>query len=105
MDFFKMDNWFLVFMFIVLGGFFVWAMQYILAGLKDSIHSLDESFQRSAEKVEKLIQELFVHRNDHETRISILERQCIKHVDEITAHGGRRWYDPAHRDKDQKEYL
>ena len=76
------DTWFLVICVCALGGFFVWAMQYILSGLKQSVDKLDGSFQKSSDKMEKLINDLFCHRNDHETRLSVLENRCeIQHGD------------------------
>ena len=93
------DTWFLILTIVVLAGFFVWAIQYIFSGLKESIHNLDQSVKSSAEKMEKLIDELFNHRNDHESRIVALETTChMRHGSDdhnpARMSGGRRYYDP-----------
>ena len=96
------DTWFLVVLVAALGGFFIWAMQRILAGLEGSIGKLDASFQKTAGKMETLIEELFSHRNNHENRIVALETRCdMQHGIVPQNHtpqrqsGGRRAYDPA----------
>lgn len=106
MDFLKsVDTWFLIGAVALLGLFAVWALKYILAstigGLKESVAKLDASVQKSGEKMEKLIDELFNHRNDHEKRIAVLETRCdIQHGEESyqtkRQSGGRRMYDPLH---------
>ena len=93
------DTWFLIIAVVLLAGFFVWAIQYIFSGLKESISSLDKSVKESAAKMEKLIDELFNHRNDHESRIVALETTChMRHgADDYSGtrrSGGRRHYDP-----------
>jgi hypothetical protein len=106
MDFMKsVDTWFLIVAVALLGGFFLWAAQYIFGGIKESIASLDSSVQRSAEKMERLIGELFNHRNNHENRIVALETRCdIQHGDDFHStrlQPGRRSYDPAHFPQEQ----
>ena len=100
MDFLKsVDSWFLIISVALLGGFFLWAVKYIFEGVKQSIDDLDNSVKESAREMKQLIQELFIHRNDHEKRLVALETKCsYNHDDEHIpprASGGRRWYDPA----------
>jgi len=64
-DFLKsIDNWFLVLAVTVLGGYFLWSIQNLFADLKQSI-----------EELKSTIKELFMLRNDHESRIKALEVQ------------------------------
>jgi len=59
------DNWFLVFLVIVLGGYFLWSVQKMFAGLQETILEL-----------KNLIKELFEDRNDHGERIKAIEARC-----------------------------
>lgn len=101
MDFFKtVDTWFLVIAVTILAAFFVWAVQYIFNGLKESIAKLGATFTESFSRLEKSITELFNHRNDHATRLVALETKCaLHHNDDAVIPqrmvGGRRPYDPA----------
>lgn len=102
MDFLKsVDTWFLVLAVVILAIFFVWAVQYLFNGLKTSIENLGISFQNSVEKLEKMISNLYAHRNDHESRLVALETKCVwEHGVEPPAYNhprlspGRRTYDP-----------
>jgi hypothetical protein len=70
------DVWFLQFLIFalasglaILGGYAVWSLRGLLQGLQHSIDKLDRT-----------IQELFEHRNNHADRIKALETRCaIKH--------------------------
>lgn len=94
----SVDTWFLIVAVTVLGGFFLWAVKYIFDGVKTSIDDLDNSVKESTREMKQLIQELFIHRNDHEKRLTMLETRCEMHhgeYDNARNSGGRRWYDPA----------
>lgn len=84
------DAWFVNFIVIVLGCYFVWSVRGILKDLKDSIKDL-----------KTVIKELFEDRNKHEVRIIALETKCAyMHGDngpgvyEYPRHAGRRALDP-----------
>lgn len=90
------DTWFLILMVVGLGAFFVWAVQYILTGLKQSIIDLGETFRVSINKLEQFITDLYEHKGDHETRISVLENVVgIPAPLPLRQSGGRRKYDPS----------
>jgi nitrogen fixation-related uncharacterized protein len=61
----QVDSWFLVFLVIVFGGYFLWSIKGLFDDLKSSIKDLEET-----------IKELFEHRNDHEVRLTALETRC-----------------------------
>lgn len=69
-DFLKsVDAWFLIFLVLflaavvsALGGYFLWSVKGLLTDLKASILELKET-----------ISKLFDYRNDHESRIKVLE--------------------------------
>lgn len=63
------DNWFLILVVVLLGGYFIWSVQ---KGL--------ESLLKTIQELKDLIEELFNDRNSHEKRIVRLETRCvIKH--------------------------
>lgn len=65
-DFLKgVPPWFLVFLVVILGGYFLYSIKQLFAGLTDTIKELKD-----------LIRELFEDRNDHATRIAALEARC-----------------------------
>ena len=84
----SVDMWFLIFLVIALAGvvsalgaYFLWSVKNLLNDLKDSINELKET-----------IKELFDHRNDHETRIKVLETRmkiCAA-CNETASHAHRR---------------
>jgi hypothetical protein len=100
MEFMKsVDTWFLIMSVVLLGGFFLWATKYIFDGLQKSVIDLKDSFKTYGEKMDRVLDELFNHKNDHESRIVALETRCdIQHGEsEHTPKrqsGGRRKYDP-----------
>jgi hypothetical protein len=99
MEFMKsVDTWFLIMAVAVLAAFAAWAVQYLFVGIKTSIERLGEQFEKSLEKLEKLVTELFSHRNNHEIRLVALETKCAwEHRDDFEPprmSGGRRPYDP-----------
>jgi hypothetical protein len=98
----QVDLWFLIMAVVLLGGFFLWAVKYLFDGIKASIEKLAATFDRSMDKLERLINELFRGRNDHEARLTAVETRCAvlrcpdlreEHMTERTS-GGRRPYDP-----------
>ena len=58
-------SWFLVFLVIILGGYFLYSMKQLFKGLSDAIQEL-----------KNMIKELFDDRNDHSERLSRLEARC-----------------------------
>lgn len=60
-----MPSWFLVFLVVLLGGYFLYSIKQLFAGLTDTIKELKD-----------LIKELFEDRNDHAARITALEARC-----------------------------
>ena len=52
------DSWFLVFLVLILGGYFIWSVQ---SGISD---------------IKNMIRELFEDRNAHDERIKELEVRC-----------------------------
>lgn len=80
------DNWFLILLVVLLGGYFLWSVQRMFNGLLESINELKQ-----------LIKGLFEDRNDHESRLTALETRCdLMHGDD-TREPGRRYYDPPNR--------
>jgi len=57
--------WFLIFMFVLLGGYFLISMRQLFTGLQATLIEL-----------KTLIKELFEDRNTHEKRITALEARC-----------------------------
>lgn len=57
--------WFLIFLVVILGGYFIFSMKSLFAGL-----------QLTLVELKTLIKELFEDRNDHESRIVALETTC-----------------------------
>lgn len=97
MEFLKtVDVWFLSLVVVLLGLFFVWAVQYIFGGLKQSIEDLGKSFASSVNELKELVKELYDHRNDHEKRIVAIETKCAweHEYDHPRTSAGRRFYDP-----------
>lgn len=96
MEFMKtVDSWFLALVVVLLGLFFVWAVQYIFNGIKQSIADLGSTFANSIDELKKLITDLYDHRNDHEKRIVAIETKCAweHEYDRPRQSGGRRSYD------------
>lgn len=72
-DFLKtVDVWFLIFLIVLLGGYFIFSMKNLFAGLQLTLNEL-----------KSLIKELFEDRNDHESRIVALETTCAIRTGEI----------------------
>ena len=98
-DFLKsVDTWFLIMAVVLLGGFFLWAVKYLFDGIRSSVDKLALSFDKSIDKLEMLIKELFHGRNDHEARIIAVETKCnFMHgeYENQRVSGGRRPYDPV----------
>jgi hypothetical protein len=77
------DNWFLILVVILLGGYFLWSVNGMFSNLQATIKELKD-----------LIKELFEDRNDHESRITALETRCdVMHGNDPRS-PGRRYYDP-----------
>ena len=98
MEFLKtVDTWFLVITVALLGAFFVWSVQNIFSGVKESIKDLGATFERSLEKLERLITDLYDHKSNHESRIVAIETKCAWEHEYQTprSSAGRRFYDPS----------
>jgi hypothetical protein len=61
------DTWFLMFLVVVLGGYFLFSIKQLFAGLQGTLKELKD-----------LIKELFEDRNDHAARITALEVRCAE---------------------------
>ena len=72
-------SWFLVFLVIVLGGYFLYSIKRLFEGLGDAIKDL-----------KGMIEKLFEDRNDHAERITALEARCDER------HGQRSGLDRRH---------
>lgn len=67
-DIFKgVDSWFLIFLCVILGGYFLFSIKQLFAGLQATLNEL-----------KMLIKELFEDRNTHESRITALETRCAE---------------------------
>jgi hypothetical protein len=89
----SVDTWFLIIAVIVLAAFSGWCLKYLFDGIKKSISDLGLTFEKSAEKMTRMFEELYNYKNSHETRLTALETRCdMQHG--IPYPGGRRPYDP-----------
>lgn len=63
----SVDSWFLILLVVLLGGYFLYSIKAMFAGLQDTLKELKD-----------LIKELFEDRNTHESRITALETRCAE---------------------------
>lgn len=61
------DKWFLIFLVIILGAYFLYSIKQLVEGLKDTIKELKDT-----------IKELFEDRNHHAERLKVLEIKDIE---------------------------
>lgn len=63
----SVDSWFLIFLCVLLGGYFLYSIKSLFAGLQTTLNEL-----------KSLIKELFEDRSTHESRITALETRCTE---------------------------
>ena len=75
-------SWFLIFLVIVLGGYFFYSVKRLFEGLKESFKDL-----------KNMIEKLFEDRNDHADRITALEARCEERHGQRTGHERRKTHE------------
>lgn len=84
----QLPAWFLVFLVVILGGYFAWSFPRVVDSLKSSLSDVGN-------KLEMISTELFRKTDNHENRLSHLEGEHKSAVE--YCHGGRRGKDPEQR--------